>query len=211
MNLPWLALQTVYVHVAWAVVLAACGVGLLALRRPLPVRLMVGWVALIALVCALPGRLSPSYWLGLAFHLPSPLMLMLCTRAVWLHVQGRAGERAIHLGLALTIAIAGAVLYADTAGWLYLGLYVRAFGPDAAFFGLMVGGIALLRVTSGVHLTAGMAVLVSLLGYSLLRLPTGNLWDAFIDPWLWMWSLCSLIARALAWWRAPRATPRTVS
>ena len=41
----------------------------------------------------------------------------------------------------------------------------------------------------------------SLLGafalFSLLRLPSGNLWDAVIDPLLWAWAVVALLVAAL--------------
>ncbi|HET7795072.1 MAG TPA: hypothetical protein VFL64_16940, partial [Rhizobacter sp.] len=125
MNLPWLALQTAYAHFAWAMVLAACGVGVIAWKKPLRMRWAAAWVVVVLVLCSLPGAASPSFWLSLAFHLPSPMLLICCTLAVRAHAQGRVGYRVMPLGLALAMALAGAALYADTTGWLYLGLYVR--------------------------------------------------------------------------------------
>ena len=109
MSLPWLALQTAYAHFAWAMVLAASGVGVLAWKKPLSMPLATAWVVLVFVLCALPGASSPSYWLNLAFHLPSPLCLVCSTMAVWAHAQGRVGYRVMPTGLALTVALAGAV------------------------------------------------------------------------------------------------------
>ena len=39
----------------------------------------------------------------------------------------------------------------------------------------------------------GAAVLLALLGFSATRLPTGNFWDAMLDPWLWLWSIGRLL------------------
>jgi hypothetical protein len=33
--------------------------------------------------------------------------------------------------------------------------------------------------------------------FSLARLPTGNLWDALLDPLLWLWAMASAGAGAL--------------
>lgn len=210
MSLPWLALQTAYAHFAWAMVLAASGVGVLAWKKPLSMWLSSGWVVLVFSLCALPGSASPSYWLNLAFHLPSPLFLVCSTMAVWAHAQGRVGYRVMPAGLALAVALAGAVLYLDTFGALYLGLYVRGFGPEATFAGLMVGSAALVAITAGGRL-ASLAVLLSLTMFSLCRLPTGNVWDALLDPFLWMWANFSLVARVAAWRRAAHSAPRTIA
>ena len=101
MSLPWLTLQNAYAHFAWAIVLAACGVGVIALKRPLHMTLAAIWVGVVLLLCALPGAASPSYWLNLAFHLPSPMLLICCTLAVWAHAHGRVGYRVMPLSLAL--------------------------------------------------------------------------------------------------------------
>jgi hypothetical protein len=204
MILPWLTLQTAYAHFAWAIVLATSGVGLLALKRPLSIPWSVGWVVLVFTLCALPGSASPSYWLNLAFHLPSPLFVACSTMAVWAHAQGRVGYRVMSHGLAVCLVIAGAVLYADTAGSLYLGLYVRGFGPEAAFAGLLVAAAALMAITAGKRLGAPLAIVMSLMFFSLTRLPTGNVWDAVLDPLLWLWAIFSLVARGLAWHRGTR-------
>ncbi|MEO8152672.1 MAG: hypothetical protein ABI605_06340 [Rhizobacter sp.] len=207
MNLPSLDLQALYAHFAWGMVLAACGVGLLAWRRPLPARLATAWLVLAFVACALPGSVSPSYWLGLAFQLPSGLMVACCAMTVWMNARGVDGYRVLPLGLATGLALSGLLLYADSAGWLYLGLYARGFGPEAALAGLLAGAAALFAIAAGKQRGAGFAVLLSLTLFALLRLPTGNVWDALLDPWLWLWAVFSLLARASSCWRARTASP----
>jgi hypothetical protein len=41
--------------------------------------------------------------------------------------------------------------------------------------------------------SGGTALLAAVLLFSLLRLPTGNLWDALLDPLLWAWALGSVV------------------
>jgi hypothetical protein len=206
MNLPWLTLQTLYAHFAWAMVLAAAGVGVLAWKKPLPMRLAAGWVVLVFVTCALPGPASPSYWLRLAFHLPSPLLLACSTMAIWAQAQGRVGHRVLPTGLAWGLLIGGALLYADTTGWLYFGFYERGFGPEAAFAGVLTGAAALLALSAdAANRAASLAVLLSFMVYSLGRLPAGNVWDVLIDPLLWFWAIFSLVARFIAWRRGIRA------
>jgi hypothetical protein len=50
------------------------------------------------------------------------------------------------------------------------------------------------------------AALGALTLFTLLRLPTGNLWDALLDPLLWIWSLASLAARGWRKWERNPAT-----
>jgi hypothetical protein len=34
--------------------------------------------------------------------------------------------------------------------------------------------------------SAGGLVVLAVLVFALLRVPTGNVWDALLDPWLWL-------------------------
>lgn len=200
MNLPWLGLQVIWAHFAWGMVLAACGVGLLSRRRPFPAPLAVGWLVLAFVLCAWPGPVSPAYWLGLAFQAPSPLLVACCAMTIWVNAQGATGYRVLPFGPAALLVAVGALLYADTVGWLTLGLYARGYGPEAALAGLLLGALAVLAVVVGRHRGIALAVVLSLTLFALCRLPTGNVWDAMLDPLLWFWALFSLLAR----WRASR-------
>ncbi|MBC7957350.1 MAG: hypothetical protein H7Y33_15940 [Cytophagales bacterium] len=203
MNLPWIGLQAVWAHFAWGVVLAACGVGVLARKKPLSpgaTRLAVAWVVLAFVACALPGAASPAYWLGLAFHFPSGLLVVCCAITVW-NAQGVDVYRVMPAGLAALLVAAGLVLYLDSAGWFSLGLYARGFGHEAALVGLLAGLLAVLAVVFGARPGAAFALLLSLMLFAVLRLPSGNVWDAVLDPLLWLWALFSLLAR----WRAGRS------
>ena len=194
MNLPGLTLQILYTHLAWGVVLAACGVGLLRGRPPLA----IAWSALACAACALPGPASPAYWLGLAFYYPSGLLVACCALTVWLNlVHGSAG-RVLPVGLAAGLFGAGLLLYLDSSGWLSLGFYARGFGHGAALAGLLIGAVAVFCVARGRHPGAAWAVLLALLLFAVCRLPSGNVWDALLDPLLWLWALFSLLARAMA-------------
>jgi len=204
-NLPWLDWQAVYAHVAWGVVLAACGVGALSWRKPFPQRFAVGWVVFSLVACALPGRASPACWLTLAFHLPSLLLVACCGMTMSANARCVACYRVLPTGLALGLVIVGTVLYVDTVGWFGMGLYVRGFGPEAAFAGLLVGAAAVLSIAADQSRPAGFAVLLALMVFALCRLPTGNVWDAVLDPLLWLWAIFSLVARIRA--RRPAAAP----
>lgn len=213
MNLPALELQALYGDFAWGMVLAACGVGLLSLRRPLATSLATAWLVLAFVACALPGLMSPSYWLGLAFQWPSGLLVACCAMTVWMNARGVDGYRVLPPALAVALAVTGALLYADSSGWLHIGLYARGFGPEAAFAGLLAGAFACFAIAAGRQRGAGFAVLLSVMLFALLRLPTGNAWDAVLDPWLWLWAVSSLLARAASRWRARTASlaPPSVS
>jgi hypothetical protein len=204
-NLPLLGLQAVWAHVAWGMVLAACGVGVLARTKPPSPRatkLAVAWVVLAFVACALPGAASPAYWLGLALHLPSGLLVMCCAITVWTTGKAAGTNRVLPAWLAGLLVAAGLLLYLDSAGWFSLGLYTRGFGHEAALGGLLAGLLAALSLVFGAQRGAAFAVILSVMLFALLRLPTGNVWDALLDPLLWLWALFSLLAR----WRASRST-----
>lgn len=201
MNLPELSAQVAYAHAAWGMVLAACGVALFV-RWP---RLAVGSVAAAWVSCALPGPVSPAYWLSLALWLPSALLVLLCARAVWVHGPLASDQRALPTGLAAVLAVAGALLYLDSAGWTNLGLYASGFARTGALAAMMLGLFAVVAAWRGAGRGAAFAVLLALMVFALLRLPTGNAWDALLDPMLWLWSLATLAARALRRLRAGSA------
>jgi hypothetical protein len=119
----------------------------------------------------------------------------------------------LHPAFALALTLVGAVLYLDAFGVLALGLYYRGFDADAAALlaigAAVAGALALLtrRAVSG-----GAALLAAVLLFSLLRLPTGNLWDALLDPLLWAWALGSVVVAARRYYRArPARSPGPAS
>lgn len=201
--LPSLALVRVARHLSWAVVLLFA---LLWFTR--------GWLprwpwlrrglafALLGLVL-LPDPWSLAFWLGLAFQMPSLSSVLLCGAGLWAcwrpTVPGVATLSSRRLAPATWrhAALAGGVL-----GWLLLldtfallpvpvSLYGLGFSPAALAllaplsflpWVLGVGGASGRPVRQLSALLAGV-----LLGHVLLRLPNGNLWNALLDPWLWLW------------------------
>lgn len=210
MNLPDLALQIAYGRVAWALVAAAI---LLALV-PRPSRRTVAGVGVASLaLMALPGAASPAWWLALAFQYPSGVAVGCALLALADRWRGRAVAPLLPPALALTIVAAGTLLYLDAFGVVALGLYYAGFGGAGAPL-LSCAAIAACAAAiiygRGRH---GAAVLMAgLLLYALARLPTGNLWDALLDPLLWTWALISAgaaVVRHVVAWRA-RAVPAAV-
>lgn len=176
--------------IAWAVVLAACVMRLCQLKWP---RRRIHLAALAAVWVMLPGSASPSYWLALAFQMPSLMSVLLC--GVWI-VQMTTGHRsdrksssklrfgyvAVGLGVAL-----GWVLLADMLAWWPWSIYAWGFGTPA--LALVCAATVLLWLaagsdSTGQRTTLYMAGVIAV--YTLTRLPSGNLWDALLDPWLWL-------------------------
>ena len=200
MDLPALDWQFLYGRLSWSIVLATAVAALLplALRRSRPV--ILGLLALAGLVMALPNEASPAYWLVLAFQWPSGILLGLCLLKLSRAWPGAYAVTPMPASLAAVIAMAGAALYLDAIGLLSLGMYYWGFGPFAApLFALAaIAGCALAAVLGRARPHALVAV-GALALFSILRLPTGNLWDALLDPLLWGWAVGSLAIRAALW------------
>ncbi|WBS03889.1 hypothetical protein OU994_06260 [Pseudoduganella sp. SL102] len=208
MTLPDLALQIVYGHVAWALVLVAL------LTACVPQVARRHWRAVAAglvVLSALPGTWSPAWWLTLAFQYPSGLLVGLSLVALERRRQGSAPRMVLPLAMALPLALGGAALYLDTFGVLALGLYHGGFGAvGAPLLGIAAIAACAFAIWRGHALQPALALLAGLLLYALLRLPTGNLWDALLDPLLWMWALGSAVAagvRQAAGARVPAVQP----
>lgn len=209
MTLPDLPLQIVYGHVAWALVLVAL------LAACLPDLARRHWRAVttgLVVLSALPGEWSPSYWLTLAFQYPSGLLVGLCLMSLERRRQGSAPAMVLPPAMAMPLALAGVALYLDTFGVLALGLYHGGFGAAGApLLGFVAIAGCAFAIWRGHALQPALALLTGLLMYALLRLPTGNLWDALLDPLLWMWAMGSAIAagvRQAAGARVPAVQPQ---
>jgi hypothetical protein len=202
MSLPDLASQIVYGRLAWAAVAATILLALLDLLpvRPLPRRVLGALLATVFVLFMLPGAASPAYWLALAFHYPSGLLFGCCVLKLRQHWDGQHGGGAVMTPpLAAAIAVSGVILYLDAMGLLTQGYYYAGFGPTAAPLVALLGACAcaVAIVRNQARPQAG-ALLTAILLFTLLRLPTGNLWDTLLDPLLWGWAVASLAALAVA-------------
>jgi hypothetical protein len=231
MSLPDLALQIIYGRLAWALLAAALLLAVWpALWPRIAARLPAGSVPAvvttlvtavfpdagrrtIAIVVAaslalmaLPGSASPAYWLTLVFQYPSGLLLGCSLVSLCARWQGRPVRFTMHPGIALALAAAGLVLYLDAFGVLALGLYYGGFGATAPLLACAAAVVAAVAVMLGRAVATATATLAGLLLFSLLRLPTGNLWDALLDPLLWAWAVGSAFVAARQFATARRAS-----
>jgi len=214
----------VALHVGWAIVLAA-----LALRiTSVPWMLRRALAGLLAAWTMMPGSMSPAYWLGLAFQAPSLTLVTLAGIALYVAVRSpllheaaggsTPGSLAAEAEAARVAtprsqrAIDAASLAGIVFGWLLLldsfallpfSLYAIGFGTAA----VVAVAIAALLPWIAVGAREGGAT-VALAGVSIvtvfvaLRLPTGNLWDALLDPLLWLALQAGWLKRALRWLRS---------
>jgi hypothetical protein len=95
-------------------------------------------------------------------------------------------------------AALGWVLLLDTFAVLPVQLYAWGFSPAAVALVVLATAlpwaISLRGPLDPLAWTAPLAVAL----FVLLRLPTGNVWDAVLDPWLWVVLQVILVQR----WRA---------
>lgn len=208
--LPALGWQQSWLRLGWGLVLSAVVVALLGClgrrRAGVPSRAVVlaasGWVCGW---CLLPGAWSPAFWLGLAFQAPS-----LAAGAVALGVlaaSGAAGLRWVRgAQAALTQArdwagagaLLGWVLLLDSFALWPFYLYPAGFAPGALVL-LLACLLApwAWRGGSWQQQRAALTGVVVLLCYGLTHLPSGNVWDAMLDPWLML--LCHAVLLHRLW------------
>ena len=230
--LPWV------VRGLWALLLASLCLGLLrrmAWRQGWPASLPFGLAALALALSLLPGTLSPTWWLGLAFQAPS-LMSVALSLAWGLGPRQAPSSaspspmsspsRPVPMSMATVSSLmdkgrrrlkfhkpgiwAGAglllgwLLLLDLLAWLPVPLYSWGFGSPALAAVMLMAGLAwaLSPVSAGPASLAPerwlppacLALCVAL--FVLTRWPSGNLWDALIDPWLWIFLHLRLLGPA---------------
>jgi hypothetical protein len=186
---------------AWGLVLAALAAGMLG-RYTRRVRL--GAAAALLAWCLLPGIMSPSFWLSLAFQAPSLTSAALGLLVLWRLTQAHAVTALEPApGDALAPAawagiVLGGVLLLDTFALLPFSFYATGFGPAAMVLTALLVSAPWVIGASRPLRRASMLMAAVLLLFVTLRLPSGNLWDALIDPWLWLGLLLLELLRA---WR----------
>ena len=207
----------------WALLLALLGAGL-AGKRSLPARRLAA--ATLALWTLLPGPLTPDYWLGLAFHAPSLTAMLLC--GWWLQrlllapmltatatpsasasvLSASAFARVMPVAAAgiwrLPAVLLGYVLLLDTFAVLPLQVYSWGFSPLLllVLFGCSLLPWLLRGGAAGPVPPVRWLLPAALLLFAATRLPTGNLWDALLDPWLWLLLQWRLIHSLYRRWRS---------
>jgi hypothetical protein len=164
------------------------------------------WIALavaptVGVWALIPGPWSPTYWLGLAFQLPSLMTVGLCVMALVSHRHGgnrhpfaQATSTVHWLGILL-----GWLLLLDTFVMLPFSLYRWGYSPA------MLALLSVIAATLWVFARAreAMTVLIVLALFVATRLPSGNVFDAVVDPLLWF----ALQFTAFKNWWANRRSP----
>lgn len=189
--LPYAALQRWGLYLAWGVVLGALTFQLAALRS----FQLRGWLAIAVMAWSMwPGPWSPSYWLGLAFQSPSLISVVLCL--LWTGSSLKIGPLQWCEAQPKVIPSAALASSAIILGWVLLGdmlalwpASIYAWGFSTAALALVCTMVFLLFLFGGARIETQvftLALLLVLCLFVVTRLPTGNLWDALLDPWLWV-------------------------
>ena len=194
---PSAALLHIAYPLAWGIV-AAWAVAACATKLSRPVRLVLVALALVA--AWWPGSWNLPYGLGMAFQLPSWTALLLCLLSLYRNLWPVALPTAMAIGpdaatppkgspdwfAAVGLGV-GVVLLLDTFILLPFALYRWGFS-------MLVLVLVLLAVVSvwttsnpgSMARSRSGLLLVVLALYVVTRLPNGNVFDALIDPWLWL-------------------------
>ncbi len=190
-------------HLLWSLVLAALGLLWVSrLDRAPALRRWLPWV--LALWAWVPGPWGVSYWLALSFQIPSLTSGFLAASVL---LQGMArppkpltapgAKPATWTALwSLAAVVLGMALMLDTFAVFAVAIYPWGFTPTAL---ALVWAFALLPFvvsgTSALRLAGVGSLCAALLVFTLTRWPSGNVWDAVLDPWLWLLALGSVLRR----------------
>jgi len=188
-------------HLVWSLVMAGVGAGIAPHFSRLPrVSRSLPW--LLALWAWVPGPWGASYWLGLAFQIPS-LSAAFLALSVLLHSTEQQVQRssaASHIkspwGVAwMLMAVAtGGVLLLDTFAVFDFSIYQWGFSSMALAIALAIALLPwVVSGKQGISQPAVWSLLGALIVFLITRWPTGNVWDAVLDPCLWLVALAHLL------------------
>lgn len=197
--LPQAVFLPLWVKLSWALVASA-----VVLRLTYACKPTLWPAAVVAVVMLLPRTDVLSGYLALAFQTPS---LVLVAWALWCWadvLQLRGPVVTTPLPVALLGVLLGWALVLDT-----LNYWPTFFNPQLYALGFEAAGLWCVLVTAAAAVLLWtevprrwvLSVVVVLAVYVLLRLPTGNVWDAVLDPFVWL----ALHVQLWRTWRASRA------
>jgi len=191
--LPSTLMSWLGMRVSWAIVLANI-VLQFSHSQTVGVR---RWIVLLAVIYAIvPGPVSITYWLGLAFQSPSIasvlLSLVFLSKDLLLTKDGGRDEESklkvwINIQAAILIVV-GYLLLLDTFAILPFQMYRFGFGqvPLLAIALIAFINLFICRKKYSSSKANGVLIVVGVFIFAATRLPTGNIWDAILDPWLWI-------------------------
>jgi hypothetical protein len=183
-------MNAVMLHLGWSLVLVWLGVFVARSwkwgREP-----TVGLAMLCAFAAWWPGPNGASYWLGLAFQTPSLLTMLLCVGSLGGALRSSDFEQSNKAGHSWTLlalpVVTGWVLLLDTFAVFPGSLYALGTGSAGIAF---AGGLTclawVLQHEGGRRNPMPFFGSIAVVLFALTRMPTGNVWDAVLDPLLWL-------------------------
>ena len=163
-----------------------------------------GCIAAVVAVLALWPHGGWSAYAALALQAPSLLSvtwaLLLLSQALWIRTLPSHDRRTPMVAWLLLCAL-GWLLVIDTLDW-----WPHAWGVSWYAWGFSAGSLwlcaclvmALAWHRGGVWVWQSVALL---LVYALFRWPSGNVWDAWLDPVVWIWAHIQVVRHAMQWLR----------
>lgn len=182
----------------WGLVLAFLVAQVFA-RRPAGVRRMA-MVAAFVWAC-IPGAWSPTWWMGLAFQLPSWTTVLLCSASLltlWRHPRPSESIRRGTGFLGWLAIVFGLLLLLDMFILLPFALYRWGFSALALVCVLATATAVWAVAGSALQKSEAALALLATALFVLTRLPTGNVFDALLDPWLWLVLVWSAVRQAVS-------------
>jgi hypothetical protein len=174
----------------------ALAVGATALaRRCTARRAWLGVVALAALAAAwIPIRGIPlaGYPRGVLGDLSVTTLLMLAASLITALGGRRVLDNRSRAALAGWAAVAGVALYPQTLGLTRLDPYELGYRPRVLV--LLVAGLVVWWWWG--RLGAALVLAGDVAAFNLSLLESDNLWDYLLDPALFVWAVCVLVARS---------------
>ncbi|PUE56749.1 hypothetical protein B9Z36_10725 [Limnohabitans sp. Rim8] len=196
--LPQAVFLPLWVKLSWALVASA-----VVLRLTYACKPTLWPAAVVAVVMLLPRTDVLSGYLALAFQTPS---LVLVAWALWCWadvLQLRGPVVTTPLPVALLGVLLGWALVLDTLNYwpTFFNPQLYALGFEAAGLWCVLATAAAVLLWTEVPRRWVLSAVAVLAVYVMLRLPTGNVWDAVLDPFVWL----ALHVQLWRTWRASRA------
>lgn len=193
---PNAELLPIWIQLSWALVVFA---SVLRFANSFKVAIVLGLMMLVPHGW-MPDVFAPSGYLALAFQTPSLVAFawaIFYSAQSFLRLKKENDDKptAAHdlpTWLFVIGVFLGWALVIDTLNlwpsWFNPQLYALGFGVHAFWFVLLLSAAVMWSVAKAESLSIPLtlAVLSVCAIYALLRLPTGNVWDALLDPFVWM-------------------------
>jgi hypothetical protein len=136
---------------------------------------------------------SSTHWLALAFQSPSVVTVILCLfvglERAGLPVSTRQPEApALRVDSVFAVAgvLVGWLLLLDTLALLPVFVFGWGWTPLALAI-VVLAGLLPWVAQGGTGSHKGWVLVFAACVFSLTGLPGSNLWDAILDPWLWLY------------------------